>query len=98
MNAMTTPRSRSTESTRHVGATGAGPPLEDPASNSDLVPAVIKFTCSFFLVSRRDGADTRKRLYKRAMNWRKRFVAGGGGKEGKRMASGRERRHTSRRQ
>src|SRR5215475_11964790 len=29
----------------------------------------------FLWVSRRDGADTRKRLYTRAMNWRKRFVA-----------------------
>src|SRR5262245_57599272 len=75
MNAMTTPRSRSTEFTRHVVATGAGPPLEDSASNSDLVPAVIKFTRSFFLGSRREGADARKRLYARAMNWRKHFVA-----------------------
>src|SRR5215831_1338936 len=29
----------------------------------------------FLWVSRRDGADTRKRLYTRAMNWLKRFVA-----------------------
>src|SRR5215470_11217088 len=47
MSAMTTPRSRSMECTRHVVFIGAGPPLEDPASNSDLVPAVIKFARSF---------------------------------------------------
>jgi hypothetical protein len=46
MNAMTTPRSRSTEFMRHVVAIGSGLPLEDPASNRDLVPAVIKFTRS----------------------------------------------------
>jgi hypothetical protein len=61
MNAMTTPRSRSTESTRHGLATGAGPPLEDPASNSDLVPAALKFTYSFFM-----DISTRRRRHAQA--------------------------------
>jgi hypothetical protein len=46
---MTTPRSRSTEFTRHAAPAGARPPLEDQASDSDLVPAVIKFTRSLFM-------------------------------------------------
>jgi len=58
MNAITTPRSRSTEFTRHIVATGDGPSLEDPASNSDLVPALIKFTRSFFM-----GFSTRRRRH-----------------------------------
>jgi hypothetical protein len=44
---ITTPRSRSTESTRHAVAVVSALALEDPTSNSDFVPAVIKFTRSF---------------------------------------------------
>jgi hypothetical protein len=61
MNAITTPRSRSTEFTRHIVATGDGPTLEDLASNSDLVPALIKFTRSFFM-----GFSTRRRRHAQA--------------------------------
>src|SRR5262245_44883966 len=43
---MTTPRSRSTELTRHVVATAAGPPVEDTSSNSDLVSAAFKVPSS----------------------------------------------------
>src|SRR5262245_9888761 len=58
MNAITTPRSRSTEFTRHRLATGDGPSPEAPAANSDLVPALIKFTRSFFM-----GFSTRWRRH-----------------------------------
>ena len=44
---ITTPRSRSTESTRHGVDVVVALPLEGPTSNSDFVPAVIKFTRSF---------------------------------------------------